>query len=266
MPMPESELAKSPTTSETTEAVDVVNVGQFKVAALSRQDLIELMVNWPVASGPALMYHLHVGALNERADAEFVDAMNRSSITYADGMATVLVAKAGGAKAIERAGLTDIGHEVIQGVAKRLGRPAQIAYLGGPEGLAERAGEKLAELHDCVMVYSTDGFHDDVGWKEVLSQARESEPDIVFVGLGMPREAFWTQQFFHDLPPALIMAAGGFFGHVVGDEKRAPEWAQKVGMEWLWRVGQSPTRLASRYAKGLLSTSILAIDAYRNRP
>ncbi len=264
--MPESALSAPITKSEPMPNPETVEVGPFKVAAISQQALIETMVNWPVQTGPGLMFHLHVGALNERSNTDFVAAMNRSAMTYADGMATVLVAKAAGAEAIERAGLTDIGHEVVQGVADNLGRPARVAYLGGPEGLAQRAGDKLAALHDCESVYVTDGFHDDAGWSVVLAEVGAVNPDIVFVGLGMPREALWAEQFFGELPPALIMAAGGFFGHVVGDEKRAPQWAQKVGMEWIWRVGQSPTRLASRYAKGVVSTAILALSAYRNRP
>jgi exopolysaccharide biosynthesis WecB/TagA/CpsF family protein len=115
------------------------------------------------------------------------------------------------------------------------------------------------------MVYESHGYHDDNEWSEVLGETRAAAPDIVFVGLGMPREAMWAQQFKSELPPALILAAGGFFGHVVGDEKRAPDWAQKVGMEWMWRVGQAPQRLAARYAKGLVTTVILSAHAFRNR-
>lgn len=242
-----------------------VYVGPFRVSALPRHDVVNLMVNWPLVDGPAIMSHLHVGALNARTDSAYVEAMNKSAVTYADGMATVLVAKAAGAKNIERAGLTDIGHEVIEGVAAKLGRPAKVAYLGGPPGLAERAGQALADTHDCETVYTSDGFHDDAEWSEILIETNAAEPDIVFVGLGMPREALWAQQFCKELPPAIVMAAGGFFGHVVGDEKRAPRWAQKMGLEWMWRVGQSPSRLALRYAKGVVSTAALSFDAVRKR-
>lgn len=243
----------------------VIGVGPFLVADLSRRDVVSRIVSWPLSDGPAIMFHLHVGALNLRRETDFVSVMNSSAMTYADGMATVLVGKAAGAKNLERAGLTDIGHDVIREFAHLHGRPARIACLGGPASLARRAGEVLAETHDCVLVYSSDGFHDDAGWSEVLSETTLLRPDIVFVGLGMPLEAFWVRQFALDLPPALILAAGGFFGHVVGDEKRAPKWAQKVGLEWLWRVRQAPGRLALRYAKGLLSTALLSIDALRKR-
>lgn len=249
----------------TTRQLTTVNVGPFAVAALPQADLIDTMINWPTESAPAVMCHLHVGALNYRGDAEFVAAMNAAEVTYADGMATVLVGRAAGANQLERAGLTDIGHDVISELAKLRARTVRLALLGGSEGLARRAGEVLCESHNCELVFESHGYHQDAEWSDELAKARATNPDIVFVGLGMPQEALWAQRFKSELPNALILPSGGFFGHVVGDEKRAPQWAQKIGMEWLWRVGQAPTRLASRYAKGLISTVVLSIEALRKR-
>lgn len=249
----------------THEPPAVVGVGPFSVAACSQAELVSCIVNWPLAQGPAVMCHLHVGALNHRHDEEFVAAMAQADMVYADGMATVLIGRAAGSTDLERAGLTDIGHLIISQLGLTLRRPVRLALLGGPEGLARSAGEVLEQMHDCVMVQESHGFQDDSQWSEVLNETRAATPDIVFVGLGMPREASWTQQFKAELPPALILPAGGFFGHVAGDEKRAPALAQKLGLEWMWRVGQAPKRLASRYAKGLVTTVILSAQALRRR-
>ena len=247
------------------ESFDTVQVGPFRVAAVPRRELVDMIVNWPTDAMPAVMCHLHVGALNHRNDARFVDAMNAADLVYADGMATVVVGRLAGAKRLERAGLTDIGHDVIARLGVARGRPVRLALLGGPDDLAARAGAELAAMHPCEVVYSTHGFHDDASWSEVLDQTRAAAPDIVFVGLGMPREAFWAQQFEAELPAALIMASGGFFGHVAGHEKRAPMWARKFGLEWVWRLAQDPKRLGARYAKGLTSTAALSIEALRSR-
>ena len=61
------------------------------------------------------------------------------------------------------------------------------------------------------------------------------------------------------------MTCGGWFGFVVGDEQRAPEWMQRIGMEWTWRLAQSPRRLAKRYALGAVRTAQLVPVQVRSR-
>lgn len=241
-------------------------MGPFRVAGLGQDDLVSTIAGWPTDNGPVIMCHLHVGALNERGNQDFVAAMNAADLIYADGMATVLVGRLAGAKNLERAGLTDIGHDVIATKAALLGRPVRLGLIGGPAGLAARAAQVLGQSHNCETVFESHGYLDDSEWSQVLNQVREARPDILFVGLGMPREALWAQQYKNELPAALILPAGGFFGHVAGEEKRAPVWAQRIGMEWLWRVGQAPTRLAARYARGIISTAVLSVQAVRSRP
>ncbi len=154
-------------------------------------------------------------------------------MVYATVWPQCSLGRAAGSTDLERAGLTDIGHLIISQLGLTLRRPVRLAPPVGPEGLARSAGEVLEQMHDCVMVQESHGFQDDLQWSEVLNETRAATPDIVFVGLGMPREASWTQQFKAELPPALILPAGGFFGHVAGDEKRAPALAQKLGLEWM---------------------------------
>lgn len=240
--------------------IPTVAVGPFEVAALPKRELVDLIVQWPLENGPAVMCHLHVGALNHRDDPDFVEAMAAADVVYADGSATVLIGRVAGADNLERAGLTDIGHDILEHLATRLGRPVRTALLGGPDGLADRAGAVLASAHPAEVVFSEHGYHDDTEWPAILETCRAANPDVLFVGFGMPREALWAQKYRAQLPNALILAAGGFFGHVAGDEKRAPEWAQKAGMEWMWRVAQDPQGKAKRYAQGALTTVVMAAE------
>jgi len=242
-----------------------VEVGPFSVASLSQEAVVHNIANWPQDQLPAVFNHLHVGALNFRDDPTFVAAMGDADMVYADGMATVLIAKISGAEGLERSGLTDIGHEILDALNTRLGRPARIVFLGGVDGLAERAGEEMRLLHNIDPVYAAHGFRTDDEWSELLAEVAETKPDAMFIGLGMPREAIWAMKHRHELPECIVMAAGGFFGHVVGDEKRAPEWAQKAGMEWVWRVAQQPKHLGRRYAKGLVTTVQMSAEALKGR-
>jgi exopolysaccharide biosynthesis WecB/TagA/CpsF family protein len=242
-----------------------VEVGPFTVVALSRAEVVDRIVSWPRPTSAVVICHLHVGALNHRDDPGFVAAMDEADLVYADGMATVLIARFAGAGGIERAGLTDIGHDILDGLNARLGRPTRVALLGGPEGLAARAGIALRRLHGVHPVFTAHGFRPADEWAETLRLVRAADPDIVFVGLGMPAEAIWAGHHRDELPPCLVLAAGGFFGHVTGEERRAPQWAQSAGLEWMWRLAQRPRGLTERYARGMLTTAALSVEAAAHR-
>lgn len=238
-------------------------VGPFRVVDLGRSQVVSHIASYAATGAAQLMSHLHVGSLNHWRDESFVAAINDSTVVYADGMATVVVAKSAGSRQIQRAGLTDIGEEIVAAVGDRLQRPVRVALVGGPSGLAARAARVLSERHGTETVYTDHGYHGDADWDPVLDQLRAARPDIVFVGLGMPSEAHWMQRHRESLPPALIIAAGGYFGHLVGDEHRAPEWAQRAGVEWVWRLAHDPKKL-SRYASGIVTTGRLALRARRS--
>lgn len=205
---------------------------------------------------PYVAFALHVGGLNSRRDSEFVSAMTAADAVYADGASVVLLAKLAQGRRIERSGTTDLAWDVLRELGGTLGRPPRVALVGGEPGLAERAGSVL-EAEAGVRVVSADhGYHDE--WRDVLVGLRTCDADVVIVGLGAPREMLWVQQHRDELPNALIMTCGGWFGFIVAKEKRAPEWMQHAGLEWSYRLAQAPRRLIRRYAVGALTTLRLA--------
>ena len=72
----------------------------------------------------------------------------------------------------------------------------------------------------------------------------------------------WAVRHFEHLPQCLVVTCGGWFGHLVGEERRAPEVLQQFGGEWMYRMVQQP-RLAPRYAQGFTSVAQLAWDTVR---
>ena len=73
----------------------------------------------------------------------------------------------------------------------------------------------------------------------------------------------WVDAHVQDLPPCLVMTCGGWFGFITQDEKRAPQWVCDAGLEWTYRIAQSPRRLAKRYARGAFSTAALSLGIIR---
>ncbi len=79
-----------------------------------------------------------------------------------------------------------------------------------------------------------------------LDRIRLSKPDVIWVGLGMPKQELWMQEASrHTHVP--IVAIGAVFDWYAGNQKKAPTWMQRAGLEWLYRLAHEPRRLWSRY-------------------
>lgn len=244
----------------------VVEVGPYLVADVSRSDLVErICEEWLSNSSivPTTAFALHVGGLNSRRNEAFVESMRAASVVYADGSSVVGLAKAAGAKHIERSATTDIGWDVLQYLGERLGRKPRIALIGGPPGLAERAGAVFDEAGVAQVLLEEHGYHCD--WDGTLARLRELQPDVCIVGMGAPREMIWVSQNLGRLPPSLVVTCGGWLGFVVGDERRAPGILQSAGLEWTSRLVRDPQRLMGRYALGAASCLFLLPTALRAR-
>jgi exopolysaccharide biosynthesis WecB/TagA/CpsF family protein len=176
--------------------------------------------------------------------------MQRADFTYADGVSVVLLARLAGAKHIDRAATTDIGWMILQECTQALERRPRVAAIGGKPGLAESALRAFENRGVADGVFATHGYHE--AWPDVLEAMADAEPDVVLVGLGAPLEMEWVEANIVALPPAVILTCGGWFGHVVGEEPRAPLWLRRAGLEWMYRAYQSPRRLGPRYLKGLV--------------
>jgi N-acetylglucosaminyldiphosphoundecaprenol N-acetyl-beta-D-mannosaminyltransferase len=243
-----------------------VEVGPFWVSNSPKALLVDQLVELsrPERTRPAFAFALHVGGLNARRERDFVTAMRRADVVYADGGSVVWLARLAGGESIERTPTTDIGWEVLSGFAARVGRLPRVALIGGPEGLATRARAVLESAGAADVVHVDHGFHDD--WSAPLARLRATGPDITVVGLGAPREMVWCEDHRAELPTGLVMTCGGWFGHLVGDERRAPRVLRRSGLEWIARVAQAPTRLGPRYARGLGVTAALTVTTLQRRP
>jgi N-acetylglucosaminyldiphosphoundecaprenol N-acetyl-beta-D-mannosaminyltransferase len=81
----------------------------------------------------------------------------------------------------------------------------------------------------------------------IVADILEKETDVVWVGLGMPKQELWMQQIHPLLPGVALVGVGAAFDFIAGTKKEAPVWIQRSGLEWLFRLTQEPRRLWRRY-------------------
>ena len=84
----------------------------------------------------------------------------------------------------------------------------------------------------------------------IVSDINKSGADIVWVGIGTPKQDFWVGDFRDALDAPVLLAVGAAFNFHAGKVKQAPHWMMKIGLEWLFRLFAEPRRLWRRYILG----------------
>jgi N-acetylglucosaminyldiphosphoundecaprenol N-acetyl-beta-D-mannosaminyltransferase len=100
---------------------------------------------------------------------------------------------------------------------------------------------------------------DDGERRATARRMEAARPDVVWVGLGTPRQDDFLHQMRH-LVPATLVAVGAAFDFVAGTKAQAPAWMQDRGLEWGYRLAHEPRRLWRRY---LIGNAVFAANVAR---
>jgi N-acetylglucosaminyldiphosphoundecaprenol N-acetyl-beta-D-mannosaminyltransferase len=127
----------------------------------------------------------------------------------------------------------------------------RLFYLGGRAGVAVTAAECLRRDHPGLQIETRPGYF-DAGSESpenlaAVAAIRDFAPQVLLVGMGMPRQERWILENFDRLEANVILNAGACFDYVAGVAATPPRWAGRLGLEWLFRLGREPRRLAGRY-------------------
>ena len=82
---------------------------------------------------------------------------------------------------------------------------------------------------------------------QIIQMINESKADIVWVGLGAPKQERWIAEHLGKIESPVMVAVGAAFDFLAGNVSQAPQWIQKAGLEWLYRFSIEPHRLWRRY-------------------
>lgn len=80
-----------------------------------------------------------------------------------------------------------------------------------------------------------------------IADIKKSDADVVWIGLGAPKQEYWMAEHWEQLKPAVLMGVGAAFDFHAGIKPRAPEWMKKYSLEWFYRLCSEPGRLWKRY-------------------
>ncbi len=125
----------------------------------------------------------------------------------------------------------------------------RVFYLGGRPGVVQAARETLHARWPGATIGGRDGFFQGGGGEEAaaLAEIAAFRPDVLMVGMGMPRQEAWIERCYDRLPACVILPVGAAFDYEAGVIATPPSWTGRMGLEGVYRLVCEPRRMFGRY-------------------
>lgn len=228
--------------------VDVLGVGISAVDMVMARDEI---TRWIELREPNYVCVTGVhGVMESQRDPELLAIHNASGLTTPDGMPMVWAGHRAGASWMTRV----YGPELMLSVLERAAERGWKSFLyGGKDGVAELVAVRLAQRIPALRIVGTYSppFRPmtPAEDQDVINQINASGADLVWVGLSTPKQERWMATHLDCLNAHVLLGVGAAFDFHAGLVPQAPPWAQKRGLEWLYRLIKEPRRLWRRYLR-----------------
>jgi N-acetylglucosaminyldiphosphoundecaprenol N-acetyl-beta-D-mannosaminyltransferase len=189
-----------------------------------------------------------------RRDREYRELLNRGNLTIPDGIGPALAVKVLGGPFRRTPGVeamqetihsTSLRHYFFGATAKTLGAISR--RIEEEAESATVAGVEAPPFRPLT----------DAEWADSAARMRESNADVVWVGLGVPKQDFAAEKLRCLRAAPVICCVGAAFDFYGGSKRRAPRALQVLGLEWIFRLLQEPLRLGGRY---LVGNALFAYD------
>lgn len=185
-----------------------------------------------------------------QADREFFAAYRDAGLVIPDGMPLVWLSKMlPGPSIPERVAGTDLLFRLCSLAAQE---SLSVAFVGGRPGAAETAAKRMAKVNSGLKVA---GFYcppwgferNEEESRKIVALVNTWHPNILFFGVGAPKQEKWLKSHFDDLQVNCALCVGAGIEFAANLLERAPKVMQQLGLEWAFRLWNEPRRLWKRY-------------------
>ena len=225
---------------------NILGVG---VSAINMPQALQAIEGWMDARTPQYVCVTPAHAVMECHDhPELKSIYNQSGLTTPDGMSIVWLLKLFGFSHVDRVYGPDLMLEVCRSSQDK---GYKHYFYGGAPGVADQLAEKLLKRFPELKIVGLESppFRELTGAEnqEMIKRIQSAAPDIVWVGIGSPRQEKWMSRHLKDLGVPVLIGVGAAFDFLSGNKPQAPRWVQRSGMEWFYRLLSEPRRLWKRY-------------------
>lgn len=181
-------------------------------------------------------------------DDDLLDVLSSADLVVADGVPLLWMAKWQGSPLPGRVNGTDLAERVLRMAGERRW---PIAYVGGEAGIALAAARAAAARWRTPTAFvacpSRSVMADPTGSAALAREVAASGARVLLLGISAGRQERWAAAHREDLGSIVVIGVGSALSYIAGEQKRAPRWMQRTGLEWLWRLAAEPRRLWRRY-------------------
>lgn len=226
--------------------VDILGIG---VNAINMDDALDVIDRWITAGARQYVCVMGVhGVMESQRDETLRRIHNTAGLVTPDGMPLVWLSRWRGWRNTSRV----YGPDLMLALCDRsMATGYRHFFYGGHEGVPERLARRLEKRYPGLAVVGTYSppFRAMTEEEEaqVVRRLNEAKPDIVWVGLGTPKQERWMATHVSQLTASVLIGVGAAFDFHAGLKRQAPRWMQHSGLEWLFRLASEPRRLWRRY-------------------
>jgi N-acetylglucosaminyldiphosphoundecaprenol N-acetyl-beta-D-mannosaminyltransferase len=192
---------------------------------------------------------------------ELASAIAGCSLVSVDGQAVVWASRFLGCPVPERVAGIDLFERLLAEAAEA---GLRVYLLGARQDVVDDVVRiATAKFPGLVVAGARNGYWSPDEEAVVVADIAASRADLLFVALPSPRKELFMEGYATELGVPFRMGVGGSFDVMAGRTTRAPRWAQRIGMEWAFRLLQEPRRMARRYLVGNTAFVLLTVRTRR---
>lgn len=223
------------------EDAGFVNILDIGIDNLTRQQAVYKVLKMIEEKGVHHVITLNpykIGKIKSNNDLRLIS--DRADMHLASGAGIQWAARMLKTPLKERIGVLSFMMEVIR-LAEI--KEYSVFLVGGKPEIAERSFFNIKKSFPNIRIVGRHGgFFDAEREKSVIEAIRKSEANIIFVGLGFPKEDKWINSIRNEFKNAVFISVGGSFDTISGEERKAPNYFMENGLDWFYRIITKPWR------------------------
>ncbi len=222
-------------------SIPSVSILGVRVDVVTYRDTLDIIARWIEQRTPRQIATTNPEfVMAAQQDAAFFQTLQQADLCVADGVGLLWAARWLGRRLPERVTGSDLVPMVAGQAAQRGWR---LFLLGAAPGVAEQTARRLEQQNPGLRIAGVyAGSPDPAEAPGIVARIQAVQPDLLFVAYGAPAQDLWIARHKAELGVPVLMGVGGAFDHLVGVQRRAPLWLQRINLEWLFRLMTQPWR------------------------
>jgi N-acetylglucosaminyldiphosphoundecaprenol N-acetyl-beta-D-mannosaminyltransferase len=226
-----------------------VRIGSLELDVLRRADALDAVLRLVREGRGGTVFTPNVDHIVQAEhNAEFRRAYADTSLSFVDGTPVLWAARLLGTPLPEKLSGSDLFEPLVE---RATTEGLRIVLLGGGPGVAEIAAKNLRARFPTLQIVDTLAprlkLEPTDEERECVARLQQARADLIFVCLGAPKQELFSYRNREALAPAVLVCFGAAVDFAAGTLPRAPAWMSRAGLEWAFRLGREPRRLAERY-------------------